>query len=235
MDETRVEETRLEETGLPLTKTLETGLRKSGLLANDFSELLIRLLDYGVINRNESQVEAQLYDRFLRCQDLVEEYLSIVGVRLLHDAQFTYLRVFPPGAVVPGLQENEHSPFNNGFRTKPGQQEVAAILVLRVEYEKSLREGQVDDKGCVMLSLEGFSLALKNLLKKSLPENLLDRRQIFRRLKQLRLINMSTELDVDSPDTWISIQPSITRFVNDDVLAQLYPQEEASSGKNHVL
>jgi len=225
----------MEETTPTLIKALESRLHRSSLSTIEFSELLIRLLDYGVINRGESQIEAQLYDRYVRCQELVEEYLSIIGVRILHDAQFNYIRVFPPGAVVPGLPENEHSPFNNGFRTKPGQQEVAAILVLRVEYEKSLREGQVDDKGCVMLSLEGFSLALKNLLKKNLPETLLDRRQIFRRLKQMRLIDISTDLEVDSPDTWISIQPSITRFVNDDVLAQLYPPTNEKTGDTHVL
>lgn len=227
----------MEDSTTPLMKTLETRLQKSGLSTTDFSEVVIRLLDYGVITRDESQIEAQLYDRYLRCQELVEEYLSVIGVRILHDAQFNYIRVFPPGAVVSGLPENEHSPFNSGFRVKPGQQEVAAILVLRVEYEKSLREGQVDEKGCVMLSLEGFSLALKNLLKKSLPENLLDRRQIFRRLKQMRLIDMSTDLEVESPDTWISIQPSITRFVNDDVLAQLYPPQEKTenAGEAHVL
>lgn len=229
----------MEEAATPLLKTLTARLQQLSLSSTEFSEVLIRLLDYGVITRSESQIEAQLYDRYLRCQNLIEEYLSVIGVSILHDPQFNYIRVFPPGAVVPGVPENEHSPFNSGFRTKPGQQEVAAILVLRVEYEKSLREGQVDDKGCVMLSLEGFSLGLKNLLKKSLPENLLDRRQIFRRLKQLRLIDISTEMEVDSPDTWISIQPAITRFVNDDVLAQLYPpsgnDKSKNAGEPHVL
>lgn len=219
-----------------LSDALTAWLEKINVTSDEFSELLIRLLDYGVINRDESQIEAILYDRFLRCQEIIEDYLSIISVRILHDSQFCFVRIFPPGAVVPGLIDNEHSPFNSGFRTKPTQQEVAAILVLRMEYEKSLREGQVDDKGCVMLSLEGFGLALKNLLKKNLPENLQDRRQIFRRLKQLRLIDMNSDIDIESADCWISIQPSITSFVSDDVLAALYPKETSTkAGDAHVL
>ncbi|PCK08067.1 MAG: hypothetical protein COA42_11045 [Alteromonadaceae bacterium] len=204
-----------------LTHALEAPLAKLSISAQEFSELLIRLLDYGVINRDESQVEALLYDRYLQCQALVEDYLTIIHVKILHDSQFCTIRVFPPGAVVPGLPDDEHSPFNSGLRNRPTQQEVAAILVLRVEYENALREGQVDDKGRVMLSLEGFSIALKNLLKRTLPESLPERRQIFKRLKQLRLIDMNSELDVDSPDCWLRIQPAITSFVNDETLSQL--------------
>lgn len=204
-----------------LSHALDAPLAKLSISAQEFSELLIRLLDYGVINRDESQVEAILYDRYLQCQALVEDYLAIIHVKMLHDSQFRTIRVFPPGAVVPGLPDDEHAPFNSGLRNKPTQQEVAAILVLRVEYENALREGQVDDKGRVMLSLESFSIALKNLLKRTLPESLPERRQMFKRLKQLRLVDMNSELDVDSPDCWLRIQPAITSFVSDETLNQL--------------
>jgi hypothetical protein len=39
--------------------------------------VLLRLLDKQVIYRHESQVEAELYDLFVRLQDVVETYLSI--------------------------------------------------------------------------------------------------------------------------------------------------------------
>src|SRR5690606_30761094 len=163
---------------------LEEQLKPRGLERTEFSELLIRLLDYGVIARDESQIEATLYDRYLRCAELVEDYLAVIGARLQHDSRFAFVRVFPPGAEVPGMaDENDstfsHGPFSNGFRARLGQQEVAVILVLRTEYEKSLREGQVDEKGRAMLSLEGLAIAMHNLLKRSLPEGQVERRQVF--------------------------------------------------------
>ncbi|MDO6422786.1 DUF4194 domain-containing protein [Saccharophagus degradans] len=207
---------------------LEEQLKPAGLSREEFSEVVIRLLDYGVICRDESQIEASLYDRYLQCANTVEDYLAVIGVRIQHDRQFCFLRVFPPGANVPGMADEDSSPFNSGFRAKPNQQEVAAILVLRAEYEKSLREGQVDEKGRAMLSLEGLAIAMNNLLKRALPDGLVERKNLFRRLRQLRLVHFNTEDELDNSESWLSIQPSITSFVSDEVLSTLLEQSDAS-------
>ena len=223
-----------------LSKVVEEKLDKLNLSTNDFSELVIRLLDYGVINRDESLVESELYDRYLQCAELIEDYFSVMKVKIQHDRKFCFIRAFPPGAVVPGMQSeadaNETSPYHHGFRSKPSQQEVAVIIVLRVEYEKALREGQVDEKGCVMMSLEGLALALNNLLKRSLPDSHSERKLIFRHLRQLRLIRFNNESDLESEDSWLSVQPAITSFVSDQVLSQLCPQDENDLMEtDHVL
>lgn len=205
---------------------LEEQLKSTGVGRSEFSELLVRLLDYGVISREESQIEASLYDRYLLCAELVEDYLSVIGTRIQHDRRFAFIRLFPPGAEVPGLPDENDAPFNSGFRIRPTQQEVAAILVLRTEYEKSLREGQVDEKGRAMISLEGLAIAMNNLLKRSLPEAQGERRQLFRRLRQLRLVQYNSEDDMDSEESWLSIQPSITSFVTDEVLRSLEGDEQ---------
>lgn len=204
---------------------IEEGLSELGINADEFSELLIRLLDYGVLCRDESQIEGLLYDRYLQCSDLVEDYLRIIKIRIQHDSRFSFVRIFPPGAVVPGMADDDHSAFNSGFRQRPSQQEVALILVLRVEYEKALRDGQVDDKGCVLLALEGLAIAYKNLLKRPLPDTASERKSLFKRLRQLRLIRYDTERELDFGEGWISIHPSITRFVNDEVLLNLSSSE----------
>ncbi|WNO10827.1 DUF4194 domain-containing protein [Teredinibacter sp. KSP-S5-2] len=200
---------------------IEEQLKTLNISRNEFSELVIRLLDYGVICRNESQIEATLYDRFLSCMELVESYLSFIAVRLQHDKQFAFVRVYPPGSQVPGLADENDQPFNGGFRTRPTQQEVAVILVLRAEYEKSLREGQIQDDGCSLLSLEGLAIAMNNLLKRTLPESLVERKNIFRRLRQLRLIQFNSEDDLEGDEGWIKIQPAITSFVTDEVMQTL--------------
>lgn len=219
-----------------LQHVIEEVLDTLDVSSDEFSELIIRLLDYGVINRDESQIESVLYDRYLQCAELAEEYLSVLKVKIQHDRKFCFIRVFPPGAVVPGMLSEDNAAFNSGFRAKPTQQEVAVILTLRVEYEKALREGQVDDKGCVMLPLEGLAIAHDHLLKRSLPDSQSERKVIFKRLKQLRLIHFNSEADLDSEESWLRIQPAITSFVSDVVLGQLYPQDDvAQLEKEHVL
>ncbi|MDN3649919.1 DUF4194 domain-containing protein [Reinekea marina] len=212
---------------------IEQQLEKAGVSQNEYSELLIRLMDYGVLCRDESQTEQVLYDRFVRLQDLVEDYLSIIGIRIAHDQRFNFVRLFPPGAEVPGLSDHEDQPFNGGFRIRLTQNEVAVVLVLRSLYDRALREGQLDDQGCVLVSIENVTLSLRNLLKRTLPEQLTDRRSIFKRLKQLRLIQLNQELSEDSSDLWIRIRPMIISYVSDDVLSSLLgetPLQESPDG-----
>lgn len=201
-----------------LKEWLSEQLKNKFLSAEEFSELLIRLLDYGVLCRDESAVEQKLYDRFVQCEELVEDYLSMLALRLDHNRRFGFVRVFPPGAQVPGLQDEDQQPFNGGMRARLNQIEVALVLVLRIEYAKQLREGRVDENGCVLVSIESLGIAFHNLLKRSLPENLTERKMLLRRMRQLRLVNYQQEDDLDSGETWLRIRPAITSFVTDDAL-----------------
>jgi hypothetical protein len=207
-----------------MLQAVEQQLEQQGLQTRDFTELMIRLLDYGVICRDESQVEQQLYDRFVRIETLVSDYLSLLSIRMQHDKRFQFVRLFPPGAEVPGMDEENDTPFNHGFRARLNQHEVAMVLVLRSLYDKALREGQVDEHGNVMVSLENISIAMKNMLKRSLPENLTDRKQLFRRMRQLRLISLSSEDSLENADLWMRIRPMIMSFVSGEVLASLSEQ-----------
>jgi len=200
---------------------IEQKLEKQGLDRRELSELLIRLLDYGVICRDESQIEQQLYDRYLRLEEIIADYLELIGVRVQHDKRFQFIRLYPPGAQIPGVQDEENAVQSPGLRMRLNQNEVALILVLRAQYDKALREGQVDEQGCVMVSLESLSIAIKNLLKRTLPENMTERKQLFRRLKQLRLIQIANEDRLDDGDMWMRIRPMIMSYVSEQVLADL--------------
>lgn len=216
---------------MSITAQLEKELASKGYSLTEFSELAIRLLDYGVLCRDESQREELLYDRYVALEFLVEEYLRPLRVRLQHDRRFCFVRVFPPGASVPGLPDEEDHPFNSGFRTQLTQQEIATVLVLRAEYDKALREGQVDDQGCVTLSLEALGIALRNLLNRTLPEKKTERAQLYRRLRQLRLVQIAQDADLDTADAWLRIRPTITSFVSEAVLTQL---AEGIEGDNEL-
>ncbi|WP_051235722.1 DUF4194 domain-containing protein [Marinimicrobium agarilyticum] len=204
-----------------LTDSLEQALIAENLNLRDWRELIQRLLDYGVLCRDDSQVEAELYDRFERIESLVDEYLGLMGVRLQHDQRFQFVRLIPPGARVPGIEDESDEPFNGGFRTRLTQAEIALVLILRAEYDKSVREGVIDEQGCATLSVEALALASKNLLQRSLPENLVERRQLFRRLRQLRLIHYAHEADLEQSDSWIKVRPLIVNLVSNDWLDNL--------------
>jgi hypothetical protein len=98
--------------------------------------------------------------------------------------------------------------------------------VCRIEYAKHLREAKVDENGCVLVSMEALSIAFTNLLKRTLPDNLTERRALFRRLRQLRLLNYLQEDDLENPESYLRIRPAITSMVNDDALAVLANEEE---------
>ncbi|MGB1091392.1 MAG: DUF4194 domain-containing protein [Oceanobacter sp.] len=214
-----------------MLNVIESSLSEQGLTLRDFSELLIRLMDYGVICRDESQIEQQLYDRYLRVESLVQDYLQLTGMRLLHDASFQYLRVVPPAARVPGMDDDAGvgSHHSNAFRTRLNPNEVALILVLRAEYDKGLRDGSVDEQGCVLVSLESLSIAMKNLLKRSLPDTLTERKQLFRRLRQLRLVQILQDDQLADLDSWIRVRPVIMSYVSDEVLSTLSDSCEQAS------
>ncbi len=190
-------------------------LEAANISQREFSQLLIRLLDRGVIYRDDSQIERELYDRYIRLALLVEDYLSLLSVRLLHDQQFHYVLAFPPGSTVPGLAD-EGDKALIGLKARLNQAEVAIVLVLRAEYDKSLREGQVDELGQVSVPIEALSITMKTLLNRSLPENNQERKKLFSRLRSMRLITLLDE--ADSIDSWIKIRPSIVSYVSESVL-----------------
>jgi len=208
-----------------MLQAVEQQLDQEGLGQRDFTELMIRLMDYGVLCRDESQIEQQLYDRYVRIESLVVEYLSLMGIRVQHDRRFQFVRLFPPGAEVPGMQEDVDSPFNGGMRVRLNQHEVALVLVLRSLYDKALREGQVDEQGSILASLENVAITMKNLLRRTLPENLTERRLLLRRLKQLRLIEWQGDETVESGELWLKVRPMIMSYVSGEVLASLSANE----------
>lgn len=215
-----------------LSDTLSQQLASRDLGLQDWKLLVQRLLDYGVLCRDDSQVEAEFYDQFVRIEPLVDDYLSLIGVRFQHDKHFHYVRLIPPGARLAGVDDENDEPYNGGFRQRLSQHEVAMVLVLRAEYDKALREGAIDEQGCTAISLEAITLSMKNLLKRALPEQMVERRQVFKKLRQLRLIHFVNEADLDQGESWIKIRPLIVNLVSNEWLEAI--RQDAKLG-NHLL
>ncbi|HET8706453.1 MAG TPA: DUF4194 domain-containing protein [Pseudomonadales bacterium] len=206
---------------MKFSEFLEDRLEKSGISVDELRELMVRMLNYGVLCRNENQTERELYDRFLRVEDLFGELLTLFNVTLHHDRRFEFVRLYPPGARTPGMEAAEEQAFSGSLRARLSQQEVALLLVLRVQYDRAVREGKVDEHGFVSESIEALGIAMKNLLGRALPEKLTERKRLFVRLKQLRLIDFSHEDELENAEAWISIHPMVVDFVSADAVAAL--------------
>ncbi len=115
---------------------LEERLDKAGVSLDEYQELCLRLLSYGVLCRDESQIEQQLYDRYVRVPELVDDYLGMVGIRLFHDRRFAYVRLYPPGARVQGMDDAENRAFSTGLRAPLRTDEVALLLVIAAPYQQ---------------------------------------------------------------------------------------------------
>ncbi len=215
---------------------LEQQLEPSGVSPAEFRELLVRLLNYGVLMRSESQVERELYDRFMRIEEMVVDALGLFELQLHHDRRFEYVRVYPPGSSTPGMDQAIEQAFGGSLRARLSQHEVALILVLRAQYDKALREAKIDEHGYATEPLEAISLAMKNWLGRTLPDKATERRALFKRLRQLRLIEYRNEEDLDQSEAWLRIHPMIVDFVSvaavEALSAENDPNATASAAAN---
>ncbi|MEN8171177.1 MAG: DUF4194 domain-containing protein [Pseudomonadota bacterium] len=200
---------------------LQQRLETSAISLDELRELLVRLLNYGVVCREENQTERELFDRFLRVEEVARELLDLYGITVHLDRRFEYLRLLPPGSQLPGMDGATEQAFAGSLRARLTQNEVALLLVLRVQYDKALREGKLDEHGFVTESFESLGIAMKNLLGRPLPDKITDRKRMFQHLKQLRLIEFLQDEDIDSSESWLRIHPMIVDFVGGDAIAAL--------------
>lgn len=200
---------------------LATRLETTGVDAEELRQLLVRLLNYGVLVRAESQTERELYDRYVRIEPLIAELLGLFAIEPYHDRRFEYVRLYPPGSRTPGLDQSAEQAFGGSLRARLTQHEVALILVLRAQYDKALREGKIDERGYATEPLEAIGLAMKNWLNRSLPERATERRRVFQRLRQLRLIEYRADEELDQAEAWLRIHPMIVDFVSAEAIEAL--------------
>jgi hypothetical protein len=216
---------------MSLQSYIEERLEASAISVDQLQELLVRLLNYGVLVRDDSQTVRELYDRFARIEELVTEILALQAIQVHHDRRFEYVRLYPPGSRTPGMDFAEEHAFGGSLRARLTQNEVAVVLVLRAQYDKAVREGKIDERGYAAEPLEAISLAMKRWLNRSLPERVLDRRDVFKRLRQLRLIDYRDDEDLDQVEAWIRIHPMIVDFVGADAIQALLPPAAASGAE----
>ena len=70
---------------MTITTALREELAGEGVTMDRFRELVVRLMAYGVVVRDEDRTEQAIYDDARRVEKLLADYFSIAGLYLHHD------------------------------------------------------------------------------------------------------------------------------------------------------
>jgi hypothetical protein len=187
----------------------------------DFKSVIQRLLDRQVLYRHENQKEAEIYDRYLRIEDLIQEYLSIMGITVVGNERLNFVIAYPPGSDIPGV--NCEIPEDMAMQRRIRADEAGLIITLRLLYEEKLREGELSDNGCVYVPLETVYTRFLGITKKEMPSSESDRKALFSTLRQLRIIEYK---EINESGQWIGIREIILNFTLDGVAAAISDAEK---------
>lgn len=202
---------------IELRETLEEHLQASALVYPRFQAIVARLYERGVVCRGDSQVEMNAYDDALRIERLLTDYFWLAGCRIVFDHEHAYIRLYPPRASIPG-EDDEPSQLAAGMRIRLSANVIAAALVLRFLYSDAVQGGKLDDDGEAETTMEAVATAMQTRLKRDFPEGLGERGDVFKTLRELKLVRYAKDESFDSPSSMIFIRPMITGFVHEEAL-----------------
>jgi hypothetical protein len=202
--------------------TISTALREElageGVTMDRFQELVVRLMAYGVVVRDEDRTEQAIYDDARRVEKLLADYFSIAGLYLHHDLTAQFFRLYPPGASIDGVAEDPNEPLP-ALRARVSANFVAVALALRFLYQEKLNQGYVDAQGEALVSFDDIAAALQTQLKRSLPENAAERMGLLGELKRHRLLRYSSSFSIADEDAFLAIRPLILGVISNEALA----------------
>jgi len=196
---------------------LRSDLADKNASLQEFASVAQRLMEYGVIHRDENQTEADLFDLAVRLKGVLDDYFSASGLILRIDEAARCVRLYPPSATVPGAYEDETGGERN-MRAKLDSDTVAATLALAFLYRQGVLEGRLQEGEEVNVTLSDLVTAMETQIKWPLPATREARREIFKTLRALRLIRTSAELNDNAPDAGIGIRRAILGFVLDSAV-----------------
>lgn len=200
-----------------ISSTVREHLAVANLKPERFREIIMRLLAYGIIVREEDRTEQLLYDDARRVESVLDDYLDVAGFLLHHDATNQFYRLYAPGAVVDGLPEDTYEPVPS-LRARLSPDFVAAALALRFIYQNKLNSGDIQPQGEALISFEELAATLQTQLKRPLPASAGEKLAVLGELRRHRLLSYSSGFSIADEDALLAIRPTILGVVSNDAL-----------------
>lgn len=192
----------------------EQDLKQARVAGDAFRTAVHRMLEYGAVVAGDSQPERRIYETITRAFSTFDNYFRLMGCRLFQDRQLEYLRLYPPGARIPGVEDDGFAA--EGLRERLSRIEATTLLSLRFLYEQKMSEGQLDEDQEAAIQLDELTSVMNTTLKQGLPTGSIERQQVLRRLQRLKALRVYAESDLDSPENWLMIRPMILTLVSPD-------------------
>lgn len=218
---------------MSISAAVRDQLAVANIKAERFREIVIRLLSYGIVVRDEDRTEQLLYDDIRRVETLVEDYFEVAGFLLHHDSTNQFYRLYAPGAVVDGLPQDTMEPAPS-LRARVTPDFVAAALALRFLYQNKLNNGDIQSQGEALISFEELAATMQTQLKRALPSGSTDKMALLAELKRHRLLRYAAGFSIADEDALLAIRPTILGIVNNDALAAALDADGVIEQENTV-
>ena len=196
---------------------IDKELKQANISLGEFREVVKQLLSNQAIYRKQSAKEAERYDQFILIQELIQEYLGVLGFRVVHHDKNQYIVCYPPGSDIPGVHndDTEQSHYKRNLR----RNEKIVLIVARYLFEERLREGQLSDDGIAFVDIEKFNHTFTMVSKKPLEKES-ERDDLLRFLRGLRVVEYKDK-EISDPDALIGFRSTILCFSMESVVHQV--------------
>lgn len=194
-----------------------------------FGDLISFLLEKGVIVREDSAIEKEMYDYFVDLKAYTEDYLSIIRIQVYHDEDNQSVRIFAPSSRTPDEVDGVDN--GNNFTLKLTSDESAYLLALAIIYDQKLKAGKVLDDYSVEVELEEFTTALVSNLGYDLTDNKTEMKNALKTLKRLKVANFSDRVFDDS-DNILIVRQYIKDLIRDNMIEPYIEEQEEVSNED---
>lgn len=196
---------------------------------DEFGDIAIYLLDTGVICRDDSKTERDLYDKFVRVKEELMQYLSILGIHLYHNEEFFSIRAYAPDSVHP----NSEKVFEDGsslMRLSINKELAASLLISYLLYEQYRSEARLKDDFTAVVEQHEFVTAHATMLGIDIVQsgNKNISTDTYKMLKKLRAVNYHPDF-FSSDEYPLIIRPFIYDIVPEENLQTI---EESKNNEN---
>jgi len=202
---------------------LKKALSPLGIEYKEFGDLLLYLMHKSVICRDDSEVERKLYDQYLMCETYVKDYFEVIGIGVHHNEIFSSIRVFAPDADFPSNQEISDET-NNKLRMQLSRDEVAALIVCYLMYQQCSDDLTLEEFNAV-ISREEFYAAHATYLSYAPKINETARKDVFKRLSQLKVITFNSDF-FDNSEYPIVIRPYVQDIILPETIKKYLEEKE---------
>lgn len=193
-------------------------LKELGIGEEEFRDLIVFLMDRGIIVRGDSENERDAYDLFVKAKNAVMEHFHWSRLGIYHNENSHTIRLFAPDADFPSnhlIVDDEYK--NSQMRMSIGNDLSAALIVCYLLHRQMLAEGKVLENYSVPVSKEEFYTAHATKLSFTPSKSKAVQQDVMKSLQRLKVVAYNKDF-FDNPSAKLEIRPYIFDVVLNETI-----------------